>query len=221
MEPTILTKDQRQAIAVVSKNEAVAAAFYLTGGTALAAYYLHHRYSDDLDFFTAGESFPQLAVETVAKHIKDAIGGTDIEYRRIHDRRVFFIEKDPVELKIEFTSYPFPLLHTLTSTDGIRVDSLEDIAANKIMALMDRIDAKDFFDLYFLVTQKGFTFSQLLDLVKKKFGFTIDPVALGSEFAKVRTLTALPRIIAPLKLSQIKDFFSDQAELLRGNIIVE
>jgi hypothetical protein len=26
--------------------------YYLTGGTALAAYYLGHRYSDDLDFFT-------------------------------------------------------------------------------------------------------------------------------------------------------------------------
>ncbi|MGH9194310.1 MAG: nucleotidyl transferase AbiEii/AbiGii toxin family protein, partial [Acidimicrobiia bacterium] len=26
--------------------------FYLSGGTALAAYYLHHRFSDDLDFFT-------------------------------------------------------------------------------------------------------------------------------------------------------------------------
>ena len=25
--------------------------FYLTGGTALGRFYLHHRYSDDLDFF--------------------------------------------------------------------------------------------------------------------------------------------------------------------------
>jgi len=26
--------------------------FFLTGGSALARYYLKHRYSDDLDFFT-------------------------------------------------------------------------------------------------------------------------------------------------------------------------
>src|SRR5262249_5228082 len=29
-----------------------AATFYLTGGTALAAFYLNHRVSDDLDFFS-------------------------------------------------------------------------------------------------------------------------------------------------------------------------
>jgi predicted nucleotidyltransferase component of viral defense system len=30
----------------------IGADFFLTGGTALAAYYLHHRHSDDLDLFT-------------------------------------------------------------------------------------------------------------------------------------------------------------------------
>jgi predicted nucleotidyltransferase component of viral defense system len=29
--------------------------FYLTGGTALAAYYLRHRLSEDLDFFAEKE----------------------------------------------------------------------------------------------------------------------------------------------------------------------
>jgi len=30
--------------------------FHLTGGTALAAFYLQHRYSEDLDFFTGDEA---------------------------------------------------------------------------------------------------------------------------------------------------------------------
>ena len=30
--------------------------FYLTGGTALSAFYLYHRYSVDLDFFTKDET---------------------------------------------------------------------------------------------------------------------------------------------------------------------
>ncbi len=30
--------------------------FYLTGGTALSRQYLHHRYSDDLDFFLNREN---------------------------------------------------------------------------------------------------------------------------------------------------------------------
>jgi hypothetical protein len=36
----------------VFAEEVFARSFYLTGGTALAAFYLFHRYSDDLDFFT-------------------------------------------------------------------------------------------------------------------------------------------------------------------------
>jgi predicted nucleotidyltransferase component of viral defense system len=47
----------------------VGADFFLTGGTALAAFYLQHRHSDDLDLFTleslplreSGRLMPQLA----------------------------------------------------------------------------------------------------------------------------------------------------------------
>jgi len=37
----------------------------------------------------------------------------------------------------------------------VLVDSLEDIAANKIMALFDRNDPKDLVDLYFFLTKKN------------------------------------------------------------------
>lgn len=44
--------------------------FYLTGGTALAAYYLKHRYSRDLDLFTKEYFFNQalLMLDTARKN---------------------------------------------------------------------------------------------------------------------------------------------------------
>lgn len=42
--------------------------FYLTGGTALSRFYLHHRYSDDLDFFIHNkEHFLDNVKEIIAK----------------------------------------------------------------------------------------------------------------------------------------------------------
>ena len=48
----LLTLFQQQIIAAISKSQ-LQDHFYFTGGTALAVFYLHHRYSLDLDFFTA------------------------------------------------------------------------------------------------------------------------------------------------------------------------
>lgn len=51
MEQEILTPAQKKVIGIVA-GETKLAEFYLTGGTALAAYYLGHRLSDDLGFFS-------------------------------------------------------------------------------------------------------------------------------------------------------------------------
>ena len=55
MSETILTNDQVAVLKAVGQNTHLAKQFYLTGGTPLAAFYLHHRYSEDLDFFSESE----------------------------------------------------------------------------------------------------------------------------------------------------------------------
>lgn len=52
MRNKILTENQIAFLEQIKKSEFLAKNFYLTGGTALAAFYLHHRYSEDLDFFS-------------------------------------------------------------------------------------------------------------------------------------------------------------------------
>ena len=55
MGKTILTTIQQKALDSIASDTIVKNHFYLSGGTALATYYLHHRLSEDLDFFSENE----------------------------------------------------------------------------------------------------------------------------------------------------------------------
>ena len=54
MAKTILTPEQTNALVCIAHSP-LSKHFYFSGGTALAHYYLQHRYSEDLDFFSVQE----------------------------------------------------------------------------------------------------------------------------------------------------------------------
>ena len=93
MEQTVLTADQKKVIEFIGNSE-IASLFYLTGGTALAGFYLNHRVSDDLDFFTDQKDFPTFRVEAIAEEIRKLIGADDFQYSKVYDRRIFFFNKN-------------------------------------------------------------------------------------------------------------------------------
>jgi len=206
----ILTVAQRTAL------EAIAAApelrhFYLSGGTALAAYYLRHRFSDDLDFFTAGDA-DAMFLRAFAEKLKTALGATAAHFQRLYDRNQLFFRlraDAPEELKIEFTRYPFPQFEEPSLHDGVRIDSLRDIAANKLAALLDRFEPKDFVDLYFLLHR--FALADIRRDAEKKFGTAIDPIVLGGELMKVKRIAALPRMVEPLTVEELMNFYVERA----------
>ena len=59
---TILTPDQQKVLDLFQADPKLPELFYLSGGTALAEFYLKHRRSDDLDFFIDEKEFPFVAV---------------------------------------------------------------------------------------------------------------------------------------------------------------
>lgn len=209
MGQTFLTPAQKTVLAAVAAEPKLAD-FYLTGGTALAVYYLQHRISDDLDFFTAADIEPIFLRGFVGK-LKAVIGVKTLRFEHIFDRYQFFFKltNTDTELKIEFAKYPFHQLEPPTAKDGIKIDSFRDIAANKLMALLDRFDPKDFVDLYFILPQ--IPLERIRADIERKFGVEVGPIFLGGELAKVRRITALPKTIKPLTLEQLKQFFVVQA----------
>lgn len=212
-----LTAQQRAALDFVGR-EPEFRQFYLSGGTALAAYYLHHRVSDDLDFFTA-EAVDGATVDAAVLRFKKAIGAARLDYQRIHDRRlyVFGFAGEPSPLKIEFTHYPFAPLEPHAIIEGIRIDSERDIAANKLMALIDRFDPKDFVDLYFLMERRPL--SEIRVDAERKFGVRISPLTLGAELMKVDRAVALPRLLKPLDIARLKEAVHEAARELKDEIV--
>ncbi|MEK7560778.1 MAG: nucleotidyl transferase AbiEii/AbiGii toxin family protein [Patescibacteria group bacterium] len=218
MESSLLTDEQKTILKCVFEEPRLGD-FYLSGGTALAAFHLRHRVSDDLDFFSYTEVDGQF-VQNFTEALRRKIAARSVAYDRLYDRRLFtFILTADQILKIEFTHYPFLQLEQPETHDGIRVDGKRDLAANKLMTMLDRFDPKDFVDLYFLLEERP-----LADMVKDaetKFLKTIDPVFLGGELLKARRIVGLPRMIKPLSVKTVTDFFTEQARSLKKDIFSE
>jgi len=215
MEQEILTENQKKVIDAIA-GEPNLKNFYLSGGTALAACYLGHRFSDDLDFFVFEEP-DRIFLQSFAEKLKEIIGANRFDYEKLYDRNQFYFEIGKEELKLEFTKYPFKQLSETIKWEGINVDSLRDIAANKLMVMLDRFDPKDFFDLYFLLQE--FKLTEVKKDAEKKFNVKIDNLFLGSELAKVSRIEALPKMIKKITLSELKDFFSKEAKNLKPQIL--
>ena len=212
----ILTASQKQVIKLIA-DESRLASFYLSGGTALSAFYLQHRLSDDLDFFSTEPIDVQFILAFV-ETLKENLNSPKVRFERLYDRNIFFLELvNDKELKIEFTRYQFKRLGRIAKRAGISVDSLRDLAANKLMAMIDRFDPKDFVDLYFLL--KRFSLNEIRMDAEKKFNIKIGGMLLGSELAKVRRIVALPIMLMPATIDELKIFFAKKAREVGVSVI--
>ena len=131
--------------------------FYLVGGTALALM-LGHRMSVDIDLFTITE----FNGDQTAKHLSDNYNAVFKSFR--NNYIAGYIE----EIQIDMMVHKYPHVRPLFNAEGIRMSSLEDIAAMKINAIAgngSRI--KDFVDIHYLL--KEMSYEQIIDAYSAKY----------------------------------------------------
>jgi len=97
---SILSKNQINILSLLSKEKLIVESFYLTGGTALAEFYLQHRLSEDLDFFSEKE-FDPIFISTTFKKIKNTAGIVSVNYEQSYNRNLFFLELKDDKIKID------------------------------------------------------------------------------------------------------------------------
>ncbi len=199
------------------KEADITANFYLTGGTALSAFYFHHRESEDLDLFSPSPFDEQriIALTTkIAQKIK-----AKVLYEKIFDRQTFDLSfaRDQ-KLKVDFAHYPYPSLAKPKSYFNLKIDSLLDIATNKLMLLTQRSNPKDFVDLYFLL--KKFSLWDLVYSMEKKFKIKPEPLFLGSQLLMAEEIDVLPVMTKKIKIAELKDFFRKEARTLGKKFVV-
>jgi len=203
-QPKILTPLQFEFLNIFFQQP-VGQKFFLTGGTALAEYYLQHRYSQDVDLFTldaeafdwAGASMPGIAANLNAQF--------EVRVQTITFHQVFLRVAGQDDLKIDLVRDVGPQFGEHLHAGHIIVDSELNIAVNKVTALFGRAAMKDFVDLFF-VLQKGYDLDQLVSFAKQK-----DPGFSEFYFANMlryhQRINSLPSLLKPLSLDEFHGFF--------------
>lgn len=216
---TILSANQKKLLAIIAKSSQLTDSFYLTGGTALAEYYLQHRLSEDLDFFSETEFNPADVYGWWQGQAKK-LGIKKIKAETSFNRNLFFLTlADGDMIKTEFTYFPFTRLEKLKKQNGLQIDSLLDIAVNKLFTIYQRSRARDYIDLYLLCQQEKFKIKDLIKLARLKFDWHIDYLQLGSQFLSARQATDLPRMLIDLQEKIWQEFFIKEAEKLKDEVL--
>jgi predicted nucleotidyltransferase component of viral defense system len=140
--------------------------FYLTGGAALAGFYFGHRQTEDLDLFTLEDEIEDgfAILRDVAKSLDATVESiiTAPDFRRLLVKRK--TEAVVVDLVRE---YVFQLETEKPIINGIRIDSPEEILANKLCALLSRSEIRDLIDVRQL-EKAGFSLKNACQVAAKK-----------------------------------------------------
>ncbi|MDP2649490.1 MAG: nucleotidyl transferase AbiEii/AbiGii toxin family protein [bacterium] len=221
MAQSILTQKQQKFLSLFSQKRDLAKLFYLTGGTALSEYYLHHRESDDLDFFSE-EEVNILGIQTFLKSIKKELGFKKIDYQSSFNRNLAYLyfPRNYI-LKTEFTYFPFPRIEKGLNIYGVTIDSLLDLAVNKLFTIYQKPRIRDFIDLYFILKKERWNTYDLLKKAKVKFDWHIDYIQLGTQFIQVKNLLKVdyPKMLVILAKKTLQDFFLNEAIKLKEKIM--
>jgi hypothetical protein len=151
--------------------------FYLTGGTALSRAYLHHRYSDDLDFFVNGADDFKMQVNTVMIALADTGLQVSTQVADEGFARVFLFEGEST-LKIDLVNdVPFRSGTFAPTSLFLKTDNLTNILSNKVTAL-SRYSAKDIVDIVFICKSWQFNWETIMNDASKK-DMWVNPITVA------------------------------------------
>lgn len=209
-----MSAGQRQLLGIISRAPLLHDNFIFTGGTALSACYLSHRYSDDLDLFTAERRLVVGAVDTLREALEAAKIAYEIRRRfeTFAEIHVTF-EAERVRLDLAYDA-PYRLSPPrFDTTLQLYVDNPLDIACNKLSALFDRAEAKDFVDVYFIHQTGLMRLEEIIPRAKEKH-IGLEEYWLARSFYRITEVQRLPRMVKPLALDELRVFFLDYAKRL-------
>jgi hypothetical protein len=186
--------------------------FFLTGGAALAGFYLHHRSTNDLDLFTTAEGTITGGVR--ALHAAAAAVGAvleslqeSVDFRRYGARRAD--ELTVVDLVVDRAPQARP---AKLEVGTVRLDPPVEIAANKLCTLLDRMEVRDLVDLRLLLAS-GITLAEALQAARIKHAGA-DPGTLSWLLGEFRFSATHPTLVetatTPTELDAFRRELIDQ-----------
>lgn len=185
----------------------------LEGGTALSAYYLGHRLSEDLDLFGGLE----MDARDFSRIVEDRVlaDGLHVVARGPLSQGFaeLYVADGPGDrdrmpagtVKVHFgRTSPFKLAPSVPTRESIRVGSYQDLCAGKLHAVCDRYQPRDFIDLHCILhrPEKGEEVPDE-DELRRRFSALVDDLeAMDPGLTEVQVGQALARALGRRVLSE-------------------
>ena len=186
--------------------------FFLTGGTALSAFYLQHRYSQDLDLFTLDSD----AFDRVPLYVADTATRLTASVASLQTAPQFHryrLSRKGKSVIVDFVREVVPQISEEKNRfEGILVDTLDDITANKICTVVSRAEIKDYIDLYFLA-RAGYPLENYIELAQRKDA-GVSQAMLAYLLSEVKLSKVPDFMIAAVSLKDLEEYFESLARRL-------
>jgi hypothetical protein len=147
----------------------------LTGGAALAGFYLGHRRTRDLDLFWRGVT----TVEPSARQVRERLSAHALDVSALQTSPTFVQlritdahETVVLDLVADRVAPVEPPARLALGSVSIDVDSRHEILVNKLCALLGRLELRDLVDLRALLAAGGELPRALQDAPRKDRGFS-------------------------------------------------
>jgi predicted nucleotidyltransferase component of viral defense system len=137
----------------------------LVGGTALAIFHTKHRISVDLDFILIKGSDSELK-----EKLKGCMTNKGYQTQRAAYGNQFVIQFENTGIKVEIFSPDFKIKKIEQKKIGdskLLVASIDDILEMKRISYQNRLAARDLFDIFFILKDKGTGFDVVIGLIRK------------------------------------------------------
>ena len=175
----------------------------LAGGTALALQ-VGHRMSVDFDFFTARHFEPAAVLQDLQQ------ASSPVDVLQLQAGTLVALVHG---VKVSLFEYPYPFVEPVSSFQGASVAGVLDIAAMKLVAILQRGAKRDFVDLWAVLQHAPFR--QVAHVALLRFGPTLlEPIVIGKAlvwFADADTQPDPRWCGTPVEWSAIKRFFRSSA----------
>ncbi len=185
---------------------------HLGGGAALAGAYLRHRVTGDIDLF----SHQAEEMRTLVGVLSDVAASVGVNVTVVRDAGSLVravLKWDDGELEVDVVHEPIPDIDPPPpSLEGIVIESLIDLRANKLTCILSRSEPRDLVDLFFL-DRAGYPPERDLGLALRK-DTGIDPGVLAWLLARF-PVEPLPTMLEPLTVEKLREFRDALAERLK------
>lgn len=166
---------QRAVLMALAESAEIGESFFLTGGTALSVFYLGHRISIDIDLFTVDP----IDLSPIDLWIRRQFAGEVSKMQQSSSFLSYVVKGVKIDIAVDLPSNKGARpRYRFEEGRAIMVDTIENIASNKLCTLISRTEPKDYIDYYCVIQAESSLGHDLIyEQARAKDGLFDDPPA--------------------------------------------